>query len=418
MLHARCALRASSSRSFLLLRSSSSSVLGSSERHEQQREPPRNVRASERVCTYEREIRALSAELGREFGHALRFNQLCYVGALHKARGTELDCDIALLFDIRRWERDRLSTRVLRPMHELLHALAAPASSLHLSIDDIMAMASGYALRFKHLVVVQDAQLRRAHNPNDLYPVHVDLGAVTHGKISNAALDKIRDKYGLVPASRTQRTWAEDVDAAVAADCGLLPGSVLTIATADNLGTLFQQLSGVRRTEQTTLWFKDIPHRRRDTGYCRCDYDTLSDEWVPMLRSGIHTPADLLANEESDEFCRLFVQKWTAAVDKMVMGTSAQSQPVQVHDTSNRRSFVVYSTNGGLQYDRDGEAVDENDAKFRRLRKPKHFTGKHVEGTIDWCAWKCVSRYHVVVRARRSMSLSSHVQDATVDLRA
>jgi hypothetical protein len=104
-----------------------------------------------------------------------------------------------------------------------------------------------------------------------------------------------------------------------------------------------------------------------------------------MLKSGIHAPADLLANAEPDEFCRLFVQKWTAAVDTMVMGTSAQLQPVEVHDRANHRLFVVFSTNGDLQYDRDGEAVDENDPKFRRLRKPKHLTGKHVIGTTDWC---------------------------------
>ena len=355
-------------------------LLGSSEQQEEQ--------SANRVSFIERgklDIHALSADLGREFGQALRFNQACYVDALHKARDTNLDCDTALLFDVRRWEKDRLPTPVLRPMHELLHALAAPASHYHLSMEQISASMHGYAARFKQLIVVQDAQLRRAFNKNDLYPLHVDLGAAPHGKISNSILGMMRSKYGLVPASVTQRAWVEDAGTAVGSDCGLLPGSVITIATADNLGTLFQQLSGVRRTEQTTLWFKDIPHRRRDTGFRRCDYGALSDVWIPVLQSGIHTPAHLLANEESDEFWRLFVQGWFVAVDKMVMGSLVQSQPVVVHDRTNHRQFVMYLTDGDLQYDRDGEAVDENDPKFRRLRKPKHFTGKHIKGTEDWC---------------------------------
>ena len=255
-----------------------------------------------------------AGELGRGYRHVFHEYQAALQDHQHD------NASDTSKINVERWKRTCALTPGLKPISALLHSTVAPAAHVHWSHESLVDAQSAYAERYRQLLAVCDAMMRRAAMPGDLYPLHADMGSRLRDHISDSTVNVIRADWGLVPHVATVRTaHAREVRAA-SADTGTLPQSISTCATAGNVGTLFQMLLGVLRQEMTTLWFRDI--RESDLpvliGMDTPMYRSLSSEWRPMEHTGLHSAGDFLASVESDRFIRAHVQRFLLGVDNMV----------------------------------------------------------------------------------------------------
>ena len=241
----------------------------------------------------------------------------------HRAKvRDEAACPSSL--DVDDWHHQRSHTPALRPIAQFLHQTGAPVGRANDTLDSMMAQGasrSAYATRLRQTISVCEAMIRRDLCPNDLDPFHTYVGSMLCDRISGSTMNELREHWGCVTSCVTMRSTLERLMRCAAADTGVLPGTVSTCSTADNFGTLFQQLMGVLRTEVTTLWHLDV--RESDLpvliNMSVPRYHALSIEWVAMEHTGLHTPTDFQASLESDQLLRSCVFAFVSAVDNLAL---------------------------------------------------------------------------------------------------
>ena len=158
----------------------------------------------------------------------------------------------------------------------------------------------------------------------------------------------------------------------VGADTSALPGVLFSLLVSDNTGCLIKGAVQALRKEICSNYFKDVTLAdiHRVAGLSESAFRALSSQWRPMHLTGIETPSDLLADEESDAFVVYLRQAFVRGVDDMA---SLDRIGTLLRDTSQ-------------DYREDGRAIDGRGgsvAKTERRYTTVCETATYVEGTTE-----------------------------------